>query len=223
MIKGDGKIESTDGAHRYFYGVIYDNAAKRFGDCGVYNREVYSLPFKDVSIIVSNSPTISIEPNEENLRSHSRALSRVLEDFTIIPSEFGTVIGSEKILMQLMVKCYRAVLATFKIVNGTAELGIKIISGDKTKVDHGKIDALINDLKSVSNQVSFGDRFSERIALNASFLVKKGDYDVFSDKIDEFNKACPDIKVLYSGPWAPYNFVRLKIGKNGISLDKNGG
>jgi hypothetical protein len=71
--------------------------------------------------------------------------------------------------------------------------------------------------------VIFGDRFSERIALNASFLVKKGDYDVFSGKIDEFTKACPDLKVLYSGPWAPYNFVRLKIGKNGINLDKNGG
>jgi hypothetical protein len=223
MYEGGGKTGSKGGAHKYFYGVIYDNAAKRFGDCGVYNREVYSIPYKDVSIVVSDAPSLIIEFDEENLRSHSRALSRVMEDCTIIPSEFGTVIGSEKILLRLMDKCYRGVVATFKIVNGTAELGIKIIPEDKTKVDHSKIDALINDLKAVSNQVIFGDRFSERIALNASFLVKKGDYDVFSGKIDEFTKACPDLKVLYSGPWAPYNFVRLKIGKNGINLDKNGG
>jgi hypothetical protein len=59
------------------------------------------------------------------------------------------------------------------------------------------------------------------LILNASFLVNKGDINAFSNEVARLQKKHPLLKLLYSGPWAPYNFVYIKIGAEGVEITKN--
>jgi hypothetical protein len=62
--------------------------------------------------------------------------------------------------------------------------------------------------------------FTKRLVLNASFLVNKEDIDAFSEKVARLQEKYPMVKLLYSGPWPPHNFVYIKIGAQGIEINR---
>jgi hypothetical protein len=72
----------------------------------------------------------------------------------------------------------------------------------------------------VAKQSVVGNLFTNRLVLNTSFLVKKGDIDAFSDKVASLQEKYSMLKLLYSGPWPPHNFVYIKIGAQGIEINK---
>ncbi|MCX6340084.1 MAG: GvpL/GvpF family gas vesicle protein [Candidatus Aureabacteria bacterium] len=49
------------------------------------------------------------------------------------------------------------------------------------------------------------------LLLDANYLVKKGAAGDFREAFEHFKKEHSDFKYLFSGPWPPYNFVRVKI------------
>jgi hypothetical protein len=79
----------------------------------------------------------------------------------------------------------------------------------------------VNSLKAAAKQAVIGDLFSGRLILNASFLVNKELVDTFSDEVSRMQNKYPSLKILYSGPWAPHNFVYIKIGADGVEITKN--
>ena len=42
--------------------------------------------------------------------------------------------------------------------------------------------------------------------------------DTFSRGVEKLRSTYPMVRLLYSGPWAPYNFVHIRIGKDGIEF-----
>lgn len=50
---------------------------------------------------------------------------------------------------------------------------------------------------------------TENLLLSASYLVEKKKEDAFKAAFETFRKNSGDLKYLFSGPWPPYNFVRL--------------
>jgi len=65
-----------------------------------------------------------------------------------------------------------------------------------------------------------GELFSDKLFINESFLVYKDHVDAFSEEVARIMDRYPRYKFLYSGPWAPYNFVYIKIGREGMELGK---
>lgn len=59
--------------------------------------------------------------------------------------------------------------------------------------------------------------------MNASFLVEKDEVEAFSDEVARLQEKYPPFKLLYSGPWAPYSFVYIKIGAKGMTVTKQKG
>lgn len=52
-------------------------------------------------------------------------------------------------------------------------------------------------------------------------MVNKEDINKFSKEVTNLQEKYPMLKLLYSGPWAPYNFVHIKIGTQGMEITKN--
>jgi len=211
---------------KYFYCVIPFSKEKSFGNIDMNNSEVYTIPYRDVSAVVSDSSMIDYELTEENTRRHEAVLRQVMKEHTVVPVEFGTTIKNERILRHLLRKAYHPTRECLRLVNNMIELGVKaILSEDMVFADLEKrkecASEILGSLSSRAKQAVMGDLFSDRLLLNASFLVNKEDTNAFSKEVTNLQEKYPTLKLLYSGPWAPYNFVYIKIGAEGMEITKN--
>jgi len=210
---------------KYFYCVIPFSEGENFGNIGMNDNEVYVVPYRDIAAVVSDSPMKDYELTEDNIKRHEAVLRRVMEEHTVVPVEFGTTIKNERILRHLMAKAYNPARECLKLVDDMVELGVKaVLNEDIVFVDPEKGKECVSDILASLNtrakQTVMGELFSDRLILNASFLVNKEDIDAFSGIVAELQEKYPMPKLLYSGPWAPYNFVYIKIGAEGIEATK---
>ncbi len=209
----------------YLYCIIPSGTTRTFGNIGMSGSKVYTIPFGDVSAVVSSTPMQDYELNEENTRTMESVLRRVMEDYPLIPTEFGTTLKSKAILRTLIKKAHKTLKECLKLVDGQTELGVKVVQKRGVNLTPQKRDNYASDiLKSLegrAEQLKKGGLFSNMLLLNASFLVKTNGIDEFSKEVDELvTKYEEELKFLYSGPWAPYNFVYIRIGKEGLVMEK---
>jgi hypothetical protein len=210
---------------RYLYGVIPYDGEKSFGYMGLDTSEVYTIPFRDISSVVSPSPMKEYDLTEENAMKHQAVIRQVTGEHPVVPAEFGTVIKDETILKNLMTKSYRAIKECIKLIDGKVELGLKaVLKRDQnlTPIERNEITkAILDALKEKAEQLVKGNLFTNRLLLNVSFLVEKRRVDEFSLEVEGLEEKYADkLDLLYSGPWAPYNFVYIKIGAEGMSLKR---
>jgi hypothetical protein len=210
---------------KYFYCAIPFSEEKNFGNIGMNNNEVYTVTYRDIAAVVSDSPMKNYEITDDNIRRHESVLRRVMKEHTVAPVEFGTTIKNERILRRLLRKAHDSIKECLKLVDDMVELGVKAILNEETVfVDHKKREECVSDilrsLNTRAKQAVTGDLFSDRLLLNASYLVKKEDVNEFSNKLRNLKEKYSMLKLLYSGPWAPFNFVYIKIGAEGMEITK---
>jgi len=210
---------------KYFYCVIPFRKEKSFGNIGMNHSEVYTVPYRDVAAVVSDSPMKDYELTEDNTRRHGTVLRQIMEEHTVVPVEFGTTIKNERILRRLLGKAYDPTREWLKLVDNMVELGVKaVLDEDIVYFDRKKgkerISDILESLSSKAKQAFMGDIFTDRLVLNASYLVDKDDMDAFSEEVSRLREKYSMLKLLYSGPWAPYNFVYIKIGAEGMEVTK---
>jgi hypothetical protein len=223
--KAEEKEKSREEKGKYFYCVIPYNKEKSFGSIGMNNEEVYTIPYRDIAAVVSDSPMMDYEINEDNIRRHESVLRRVMENHTVIPVEFGTTIKNARILKRLLEKAYDPTRECLRLVDKRVELGVKaVLNNDTMSIDREKrkeyASDILGSLSPIAKQAVMGDPFSDKLILNASFLVNKENIDAFSEEVKQLQEKYPMLKLLYSGPWAPYNFVYIKIGAEGMEITK---
>ena len=89
----------------YIYGIVDGKINKVIHNNGVGDRndEVYCVPFKDVTAVVSNTPFEEYDPTEENTLAHEKVIQEILKnDLTIAPMRFCTVLKTRNDVMKLM-------------------------------------------------------------------------------------------------------------------------
>jgi hypothetical protein len=50
------------------------------------------------------------------------------------------------------------------------------------------------------------------LMLSAAFLVERELWKEFVEAVEEQHKAHPTLRLELTGPWAPYDFVRMQFG-----------
>lgn len=225
--ENSGKTENKrrlKGVEKYFYCVVPCGKEKNFGRIGMNGSEVYTLPYNDIAAVVSDSSLKEYELTEEYVTRHEEVIRHVMEEHAVVPVEFGTLIKNERILSTLMAKTYNPVKACLKLVDNTVELGVKVVL-NKESTSYGSrrkecVSEILGSLKTKAKHVVIGDLFSDRLILNAAFLVNKDNIDAFSNEVMKLQEKYFTLKLLYSGPWAPHNFVYIKIGAEGVEITK---
>lgn len=113
---------------RYVYCIIDHADRKSFGMIGIGERyEVYTIPCRDVSAVVSNSPMIVYEPNEENVLAHMNVIQKVMQEHPVLPLKFGTVFRSDKDLKVCLETIYVRTKEELSRLKGMVEVGVKVL------------------------------------------------------------------------------------------------
>ena len=213
----------------YVYCIIArDGAPKTFDVKGIGNKEVYTINYNDLTAVVSESPVKEYDPNEENVAKHKEVSLEVLKNHTVLPVAFGMVFKSRGILISTMRKVYALLRRSLRLVDDKIELGVKaIFPADEEELKNLLKDKtadefreecekeFVETLSKAAVESSKGKLFSERLVLNRFFLVEKKKIDEFSETLGKLDDKYAALKIKYTGPWPPYNFVDIRIMSKG--------
>lgn len=205
-----------DQPRRYVYGVVRAESLELDVDAVGDAEEVYTEEFGPLAAVVSDIDTQEPERTDENSRAHDEVLRTVMEHGdgrTVVPMRYGMVFEHDKAIENVLRGSADAIGTAFEEVDGAVELGVKVVTPEEGIDDPREtVTDIVEELGVHAETAADGDRFSDRLLLNRSFLVAREDREAFGEAVDRVRERYPDLKIQYTGPWAPYSFVDIEVG-----------
>lgn len=188
----------------YTYGIV-EQEDITLDVAGVKNStEVYTVEYQSLAAVVSDIDTTDPDRTDEDVEAHNDVLQRVLKydgGRTIIPMSFGMAFKNTRTLKGVLRGARPALQSTLNDIEGTVELGVKVIStGDEGRSQDVQSD-IAETLSAVSINETENDLFSDRLILNKSYLVSRSERGAFDDAIDDVQESYDKrFTVQYTGP-----------------------
>lgn len=201
----------------YLYGVVEQEELSLDVDGVAGADRVFTVDHRSLSGVVSEIDTLDPEETDENAQAHNDVVTRILEydgGRTIIPMQFGMAFKNSRTLKNVLRRARPMSKGALRDVDGAVELGVKLVTEEDATVDRAAVRQAVTDrLEPLSEASTRDDNFSDRLIMNRSYLVDRDQQAAFDQAIDELEEEHEDVLFRYSGPWAPYNFVDIRIGR----------
>ncbi len=148
------EIRENSRSGRYVYGIIGDDAERKFaypaigsrgdevypvrnipeaGQDSEISNGVYSVSYQDIAAVISASPIMKYSISRENTMAHQKILEELMKDFTVLPVKFGTVASGkngvsspERIKKEVLKKRYEELKELLIKMDNKIELGLKV-------------------------------------------------------------------------------------------------
>jgi len=119
--------DSSEG--KYVYCVIRSEQPLSFGPLGLGPEptEVYTVHYRDIAAVVSNTPIVVQDPTRENVLRHQQVNETVMQKHTVIPMSFGTVFKTNDDIMELLRSAYDAFSDVLNKMQEKFEFGLKVL------------------------------------------------------------------------------------------------
>ncbi|WP_121744351.1 GvpL/GvpF family gas vesicle protein [Natronorubrum halophilum] len=202
--------------NRYVYGVMTDEPIEFETDAVGGETQVYTISHRRLSAVVSDIDTTDPEETDEDAQRHDDVLREIMDrdgGRTIVPMQFGMAFESDRALKNVLRGARPAFRRAINDIEGRIELGLKVVREEDADVDADAIEEAVADtLEPIAAQSVPNDLFSDRLVLNRSYLVERDEREAFDDAVAELEETHDDLIFRYTGPFAPYSFVDVKIG-----------
>lgn len=185
------------------------------------------VTLRELSCIVRAVPFERMDATSEAIDDYSRVLESAFRDRPVLPAPFGTVFKHHGSLLQWMELHYVALADAIGFVNDRSMARVRVTRANIPEQDLSETRELrLQDFETTAFD-SF--RFLKRNAVacvtfapqgippnekaaEASFLVERERWSAFVEAVDEEQRRLPEFQIDQSGPWPPYDFVRLQFG-----------
>ncbi|MEW5759629.1 MAG: GvpL/GvpF family gas vesicle protein [Candidatus Thermoplasmatota archaeon] len=118
----------------YIYGIIEEKVNRSFGKIGIEDgSEVYTIPYKDLAVVVSDVPVMIYQPTVENVTAYEKVIRKVMETHFIIPMSFGMVASSARHAENILSIGYNVFRAMLEKIKNKVQIDLKVL-WDKNKV-----------------------------------------------------------------------------------------
>lgn len=120
---------------KYVYCIIKSPKEREFGQIGIGegNNAVYTVHFRDLAAVVSDTPIRIYDPTRENVLAHEFVNETVMREYTVIPMSFGTLFRTEEDIVELLKSTYQAFDDVLEKMKDKIEFGLKVL-WDREKV-----------------------------------------------------------------------------------------
>lgn len=110
---------------KYIYCIIGTRQERNFDSIGMGGREVNTLGYEGLSMVVSNSPMTKYVLSRENMLTHQRVIEEVMKEFTVLPVRFCTLASNADEIRNLLDRRYRELQNLLRDMDHKVELGVK--------------------------------------------------------------------------------------------------
>jgi hypothetical protein len=176
------------------------------------------IPVRDLGAVVAPSLYQRQVPDERDLERHAAVLSTVAERSAVAPAPVGTVFRDRAALVRWLELHYHALHESLAYLDGRTVARVHIVKRDAQSTIEGAAlaaraaDVLKNLRVQAAAMVPLKTEQLTGIVLSGAFLVEREKWGSFSSAIGAAGAAHTDLDIRMTGPWPPYDFVRLDLG-----------
>jgi hypothetical protein len=191
----------------YFFGVARVRHWRR-GASG--DDSVARLRYRDIEALVQPVPYAVPDLDEEGVRRHQHAVEGAMRGGTVLPAPYGIVFRSRRELIRMLQDQYLVLDEGLSLLDGHWELRLHFgaASGERSEEMEQAASAIYTELRRFARAAVPLPRVGERV-LSAAFLVERATWLEFLDRAQALVAAKPELGIDVTGPWPPYDFVRL--------------
>jgi len=162
---------------KYLYCIIENSNARNFGPIGVGDREdeVTTIPYGDLSAVVSSIPMSKYVVSRETMTAHEKVLEEVMKDCTVLPVRFYTVAPSADEIRSLLRRRRTEFKNLLRYLDNRVELGLKALWKDMNIVFQEIIDEndVLNVLQKKIVTTSSGKSSSKALAVGVKSRLQE--------------------------------------------------
>lgn len=200
-----------------------------FGVAELENGVADSLP-EGTSIVQHRGLGAIVEPtvysaaklDEAELERYAAVVDEAFKLATILPAPPGTVFKSHGTLSHWLELHYFTLTDAMAVVEGNVAARVSIGAGKRVKEDEAtkSFQALgAEALRLLRGHAAATvvipvteSEGKEGVIARASFLVSSEKWDSFQTIVSQESRRQPALDVQLTGPWPPYDFVRMQFG-----------
>jgi hypothetical protein len=111
---------------KYIYGIIKEPEPRRFSFLGVGGTKVYTLNYRELAAVVSDTALEEIDPTRKNVLAHTVVQDELLKEHVLLPMGFGMVAGSKDDVLKLLEKNYQGLTRELVRLADKVEVELKV-------------------------------------------------------------------------------------------------
>lgn len=180
------------------------------------------IRFRDIGAIIADAPYQQQEPTDSRIANYRRVVEHAFAERTVLPAPFGTIFRSRESLMRWLELHYftlteamhsveKRVMARVHVVPAAAPAEPSEAVATTPRV-HGAGDAsaVFQALRRLS-AAAVSLPTSAPGEQKMSFLVERERWSSFREAVGEEESRLRGATVSCTGPWPPYDFVRMQF------------
>ena len=201
---------------------MYGVAAVESGHTSSLAEGTVLTHYRALAAIVEPSPYTTVSLDDDEMQKYLRVLEEAYSHSTVLPAPPGTVFQSQSTLTRWLELHYFTLTEALSVIEGHAAARVSVTKrGNHEDGDAQKSFAALaaDSLRLLRNQAAAtvtlpkadGDD-EDGVVARASFLVDSQRWDTFNDTVSKEAERHPTLDFRVTGPWPPYDFVRMQFG-----------
>ena len=187
-------------------------------------RGVTVVAFRDLGALVADSTYAAPTPTAPHIDEYRRVVEGAFARQTIVPAPFGAIFRGRDSLLRWLELHYFTLIEAVTFVADRAMARVSVSYGDEPEnttamaIDADLLDTAADESfrvlrrHAVASLVVSNHAGQAGPAARASFLIERERWGVFNDVVREEQKRLREMHVECTGPWPPYDFVRMQFG-----------
>jgi hypothetical protein len=179
------------------------------------------LRYRALAAIVEPAAYSAVKLDEDEMDRYLRILHEVHLHSAVLPAPPGTVFRTEATLMGWLELHYLTLTEALSSVEGHSAARVSIVA--KREEQQGEAEKSFSALAAESLRLLRGhagatvnlpadDTDGEEVVVRASFLVDSERWASFEEAVAAEGRRQTALDFRLSGPWPPYDFVRMQFG-----------
>jgi hypothetical protein len=173
------------------------------------------LRFRELGALVSPAPYTLAEHTPGELALHRQVIDHAFHSGVVLPAPFGTVFRSMERVRRWLVQNYIALSEGIHFVAGRCEARLHIAprETDPETDSSGPMHDMAECLRTL-RQSAVASLQIRRVGATVvtAFLVEQERWSEFVEQVSEQAARHDELTFEQTGPWPPYDFVRLDFG-----------
>jgi len=201
---------------------LYGVAAVESGHTATLAEGTTLAHYRALAAIVEPSSYSAVNLDDGEMTKYLRVLEEAHSHGAVLPAPPGTVFQSRNTLTRWLELHYFTLTEALSVIEGHAAARVSITSqGNKEGVDAQKSFAALaaeslrllrsHAAATVTLPRADGDE-EEGVVARASFLIDSQRWQAFQDTVSKEARRQNALGFKVTGPWPPYDFVRMQFG-----------
>jgi hypothetical protein len=172
------------------------------------DRALSYAPAGDLAVVWAPAPPDAPSaPTLEALRRHEAIVETLMADRDVLPVRFGTRVRDARAAALAIDERRDDLALALRRVRGASEVAVRVAAAPGATSDGARALTVVHRPLSELARATRLRRAPSGELLRAAYLVDRGAVSAFAAAVGAIQAACPDLRVLCTGPWPPYSFA----------------